>query len=369
MFQSQRIQGDYSPDYFDIQAGITWKPDVKNEIRILGITGRSRYSLVPDLWSIRSKTSDIYTIGMTGRESFGYRPACMGVDWKRTVSNKLQTRIHGSVFHQEENEDTRLEYGGSDLTEENDESLRVETYQNHLDVTHVRSLIEGMLRLRPGHRIRFGIEGRHYRLGDRRFEQVHDANPSPIDPLEQIDSSRTLESAGFSAYAQYAWKPWPKLSVRSGLRFTQHQFNKERLLLPRIHLTYHLSERTDIFLAAGRYAQPPLYKEFRGASDSPMSRLKAQKSNQITLGFERRWAGGFNFRAEAYYKRLQDVISYELLDVRMIYSGRNDAAAYAYGLDAHLRGEIVPDCLGWISYGYLVARENLIDTTGAGTSR
>ena len=47
------------------------------------------------------------------------------------------------------------------------------------------------------------------------------------------------------------------------------------------------------------------------------------------------------------------------MDVRIVYSGMNDAIGYVYGIETHLRGEFIPDCLAWLSYSYMVARENL----------
>ena len=112
-------------------------------------------------------------------------------------------------------------------------------------------------------------------------------------------------------------------------------------------------------LAAGRYSQPPLYKEFRSRGGEQSSNLKAQKSTQFTVGLEHKKNENLSFRVEAYYKRLHDLISYDLMDVRIVYSGMNDAVGYVYGLETHLRGEFIPDCIAWLSYSYVVARENL----------
>jgi outer membrane receptor protein involved in Fe transport len=62
-------------------------------------------------------------------------------------------------------------------------------------------------------------------------------------------------------------------------------------------------------------------------------------------------------RAEAYYKDLDDLISYTIEDVRVNYSGENDTYGYTYGLDLQVRGELVPGLESWFNYSYLVAEE------------
>jgi len=122
---------------------------------------------------------------------------------------------------------------------------------------------------------------------------------------------------------------------------------------------YRLSNISRLFLAAGKYAQPPIYKEFQ-YREGEASGLLAQKAWQFTLGFKRSLADDLSLKLEAFYKNYSDLISYDLKDVQIRYSGENDAVGYAYGFDAHLRGSIIPNTENWVSYSYLVTRENLL---------
>jgi hypothetical protein len=54
-----------------------------------------------------------------------------------------------------------------------------------------------------------------------------------------------------------------------------------------------------------------------------------------------------------------DLISYEIENVRIQYSGLNDAAGYATGLDMRLNGEFVPGAESWINLSFLRTRERL----------
>jgi len=52
---------------------------------------------------------------------------------------------------------------------------------------------------------------------------------------------------------------------------------------------------------------------------------------------------------------------YTLENVRIRYRARNNAVAYAYGLDLRLNGEFVPGTESWISASYLKTEENIND--------
>lgn len=50
----------------------------------------------------------------------------------------------------------------------------------------------------------------------------------------------------------------------------------------------------------------------------------------------------FKFTAELYYKKLDHLIPYEVDNLRVWYSGQNEAKGYAAGLDMKLFGQFVP---------------------------
>jgi len=66
---------------------------------------------------------------------------------------------------------------------------------------------------------------------------------------------------------------------------------------------------------------------------------------------------------------LRDLISYDINDVRVMYSGENDATGFAYGIDAYLHGEFVPGTENWISYSFLISKEKLLDSNKGYVSR
>ncbi|MEM9528490.1 MAG: TonB-dependent receptor, partial [Bacteroidota bacterium] len=97
--------------------------------------------------------------------------------------------------------------------------------------------------------------------------------------------------------------------------------------------------------------------------------LRSQKSAHIVGGitsdfyYGKRNPKKFRFIAEAYYKSLWDLVSYEIENVRIRYSGENDATGYVAGIDLRLNGEFVPGADSWLNLSLLQARESLTGIT------
>ncbi|MBK9108495.1 MAG: hypothetical protein IPM92_09035 [Saprospiraceae bacterium] len=68
----------------------------------------------------------------------------------------------------------------------------------------------------------------------------------------------------------------------------------------------------------------------------------------------------FKWISEVYYKDLWDVVSYDLENVRIRYSGANDAKAYAIGWDNRIHGEFVPGAESWVNLSFLRTHERLL---------
>ena len=90
--------------------------------------------------------------------------------------------------------------------------------------------------------------------------------------------------------------------------------------------------------------------------------VKAQKSYHIVLSNDYNfnlWERPFKLVSEIYYKHLTDVNPYTINNVRIRYSAKNNAVAYATGLEVRLNGEFVPGTESWISMGIMTTKENI----------
>ncbi|MEZ4841418.1 MAG: TonB-dependent receptor, partial [Flavobacteriaceae bacterium] len=92
--------------------------------------------------------------------------------------------------------------------------------------------------------------------------------------------------------------------------------------------------------------------------------VKAQRSIHFVLGNDysfKLWNRPFKLVTEAYYKALTDVNPFTVDNVQIRYRAKNNAKAYAAGLDARINGEFVPGTESWFSVGYLQTKENIDD--------
>ena len=149
--------------------------------------------------------------------------------------------------------------------------------------------------------------------------------------------------------------------VTTGLENSKNQFT----FSPRAQFAIKPDWNKDMLfrISGGWYSQPPFYKELRDFNGQVHPNVKAQKSIHLVAGNDYSftiWERPFKLTTELYYKKLTDVNSYSVDNVRVRYRADNVTNAYAYGLDIRLNGEFVPGNDSWVSFGYLKTEENII---------
>ncbi|MDG1657722.1 MAG: hypothetical protein P8H56_03985, partial [Crocinitomicaceae bacterium] len=147
------------------------------------------------------------------------------------------------------------------------------------------------------------------------------------------------------------------ITPRASVTFSPRAYMVHRGKVKRRSVNYRL--------AAGMYYQPPFYREFRTFEGDLNLDVKAQKSVHIVTGTDVYFSmwnreSPFKFTAEAYYKYLWDVNTYEIENVRTRYYANNDAVAYAYGLDLNLHGEFVEGIETFFKAGFLSTKEDVL---------
>lgn len=137
---------------------------------------------------------------------------------------------------------------------------------------------------------------------------------------------------------------------------------------PRIYMVDDSSvvRRNVVFkLSSGMYYQPPFYREFRTFEGELNMNVLSQKSLHLVTGtdvFFNMWDREvpFKFTAEAYYKHLWNVNTYEIENVRTRYYANNDAVGYAYGLDLNIHGQFVDGIESFFKVGFLNTKEDIL---------
>ncbi|MEI6901112.1 MAG: TonB-dependent receptor, partial [Bacteroidota bacterium] len=191
-------------------------------------------------------------------------------------------------------------------------------------------------------------------------------DPLIID-LYSVKASNTVQANRFSAFLQNTWTFKNRnndLSVTAGLRTIYGDLNNQFLLNPRATISFkpHWKHETVFRFATGYYSQPPTFRELTDMSGNIIPSLKAQTSIQFVAGTDfyfNAWDRPFKFVTEVYYKYLQNIIPYEIDNMKIRYYGNNDAFGYATGIDFRVNGEFVKGAESWASLSIMKTMENI----------
>jgi hypothetical protein len=394
LLSSQETQGNYVPSSSDLQALLSFQLGRKSSIEFLGNISQSKFALAPSFSQLTSSVfSPFFTanlgldINFRGKEEDRYLTNMMGLSFLHQPAKNLRLKWMLSRFENDEKESiditgtylfgdrefdkTQADFGlinnplGSGMYQTFSRNrLNIEVW----NASHKGSLDKGK------HYFQWGQSIDRQFINDRLNEwEYQDSagyslphNPGQLQLNKVVKSSADLTVTRISGYIQdNIVLDSSGFSIQAGLRYNYNNLNREWLISPRAGIAWKPSNwaRDVIFRAAGgAYHQPPFYRELRRYNGSLNTDLKAQKSWQITAGFDVNFRYGsrpFRFTMETYYKHLTDVVPYDVDNVRLRYFGENSAKAYATGLEMRLFGELVKDAESWISLGFMRTREDL----------
>ena len=395
--------GNYQPTYLDYQTYITWKVAPRWQMSFLGNVSQNDYRFTPDSLSEsfggqNAKTLNIY---YEGQEKDKFLTAFAALSAKGHVSDEVEIGFDLSGFYTNERENFDIT-GQYVLTEGNADAAggNVQTEQINPDDQsavlgtgifhqHARnSLQAGVITLahngnwtRGQNQLSWGVSAQAELLRDQITEwEWRDSagysmpnNGQSMELYYTLRGDTAMRSARLQAYIlnEHKWNTSSGQWILTvGGRLQWWSWNNEVLPSPRASIEWIPGWKRDFCfrLATGLYYQAPFYKELRDTVTDPLRvtrirlnrDLKAQRSVHVVLGgdyYFRAWGRPFKFTMEGYYKYIDRMESYTVDNVRVRYSGRNDAQGYAGGLDLKLYGELVPGADSWISFSTMVARQ------------
>ncbi len=403
------IQGEYIPNFFDGQVYLTYDLSRDWQLGVIGNINRSEYSFVPSERSTAfgqiNLALELFTV-YEGQEVDDFTTYMGGVSLtylpERDI-NPYYLKFLASTTYIQENERFdilgfyRLGQVESDLGSD-DFGEVVSVLGTGTQQEFVRNSLQSIVsnvehkggiefqggtddwRVSRSNFLQWGVKYQREIIADRinEWNRLDSAGYSlPYDPnevrLESVfKSENDLESNRFSGFIQNTFSHQKDSAaewrISAGVRANYWDLNDELVVSPRVQFQIKpLNWKKDFSfrLAAGLYAQPPFYRELRNIQGIVNTNVRAQKSFHVVGGFTHDFLSGkkdpkrFRFIVEAYYKRLWDLVSYEIDNVRIRYSGQNDAEGYILGLDMRLNGEFVPGAESWINLSFLSARERL----------
>jgi hypothetical protein len=395
LLKSQETQGNYVPSSQDIQALISYQLSNKWQAEALGNVSRTKFTLIPQFQQLTSSVFSPYftanlgvDIFFEGREQDAYSTGMAGFSATYQANKKLRLKWMASRFENDEKENIDITgaYLFGDRSFDKSEAnfgLIVnplgagifQTYaRNTLNIVDYNFSHKGNLD-KGRHVFQWGLGYDKTRISDQLNEwEYQDSagyslpyNPNLLQLNKVTRSSANLDINKFNGYIQdniVSGDSIKAFTLQAGLRFNYNDLNQELLLSPRVSASWKPDWKKDIIFkaAAGAYHQPPFYREMRRYDGSLNTAVKAQRSLQAIAGLDYNFYGlrrPLRLSAEAYYKRMTNVVPYDIDNVRIRYFGENRAKAYAAGLEMRLFGEIVKDAESWISLGLMKTKEDL----------
>ncbi|MDQ0064643.1 TonB-dependent receptor plug domain-containing protein [Chryseobacterium lathyri] len=385
---------DFNPTYWDFQSYINYHLNDKFSMSFIGYYSKNDYEMIPKAKSVTfgslqqpitvnigygGREQDMYK-NMMGTFSLNYKPSDQ---WKFTLDSfayQNREKEYYSIASSYEIQTFDLVTGAPNPSF--DGGGQIEHARNDLFVRTYGTQFRAKFSPNINTDIEVGFKYEKENLNDNTNEwKLVDAAgysiPRPIDDprgasgdLElfyQIAGKNKITPSRLSAYAQYSQKFYwgaSKVFVNAGARVSNWSFNKETIFSPRFQFAIKPDWDTDMLfkLSGGIYYQSPFYKEIKDLDGNFNSNIKSQRSMQLILANDYEfymYDRPFKLTTEAYYKKMDDLIPYYMDNVRIRYSGKNNASGYAYGIDTRLFGEFVPGVDSWLSASYARVYESI----------
>jgi hypothetical protein len=202
-------------------------------------------------------------------------------------------------------------------------------------------------------------------ISDRLYEYSIQDSADFITSNDFVSSRANLVSYRLEYYLQNTFKSKDSIHFFTyGVRLNYWSLNHQLLFSPRLSYAMKPKWHRDVVIrfAAGVYQQPPFYRELRNKQGQLNFGLRAQRSYHVIGGVDYNvsiWNRPFKFISEVYFKYLEQVVPYDLDNIRIRYYAQNNATAYATGIDFRLSGEFIKGAESWFSLGLLRTQEDV----------
>ncbi len=391
---SLETKGEYKPNFLDYQTYITYQPNERWSVDFIGNISENHYNFSPSdretsfgtMQNVKS-----FKVYFDGQEKDIFRTLFGTLRLQRHFSKNTRVSLLGSAFHTKEQEtyDILGQYWLDDA--QTQEQLGVGTYMEHARnyLTANVASVKLMLNHKTAkHDWETGVTMKWEKIEENAREyEMRDSSgysiPHSADRLDLIYSLRSkndISSRRIEAYIQdtYRWQTGgdeekqPTLwTLNYGVRLANWSWNKETIVSPRASLALIPSWNQNVTfrLAAGLYYQAPFYKEFRDTSTVNgqtivrlNEKIKSQQSIQVVGAFDYKFRMAdrpFRFSAEAYFKLMDNLIPYNVQNMKVVYYGENIAKGHAIGLDLKLYGEFVPGTDSWLTFSVMSTRQKI----------
>ena len=383
-------KGQYKPRFYDAQGIVNYdflktKDSLGNSnhsISMIYSWAYNDYRFSPTTRETKFGTLSqpkTFTANYDGQEKMQYTTAQVGLMHNIRISPKIRMEMTGYIVKSIEREyrDVMATYRLCDTDPDpNNQSFNQCLFvtglgsdykysRNKLEVT-VGSIGErAYVHWNDRNDIETGFTFTSEDIVDRLYEYTVQDSADYISNVDFVSSKAHLNSHRLEYYIQNTYRSKDSLHYLTyGVRLNYWSLNNQLLASPRLSYALKPKWERDVVLrfATGLYQQPPMYRELRNFKGQLNYDLKAQRSFHAIAGIDynlKIWNRPFKFITEAYYKFLDRVVPYDIDNIRIRYYGKNNARAYATGVDFRLSGEFIKGAESWFSLGFLQTKEDV----------
>lgn len=392
---SLETKGEYDPQYFDYQTNLNYKIGDKWKASFLGNVSINNYRFTPQNRNTSFGTSTNakqFTVYFDGQEKDKFETyfGALSLSYRHSKNTELSLLASGYLTNELVAYDIHGEYwldeagttGEGGVGGELGVGKYHEHARNRLKMSVFTLGVKGNTVIGKN-KVAFGLSFNHENVYERasEWEQRDSAGyslPHTGNGVHMIYNQTSRQDFGsnrISGFVQDTYKIstdagfW---TVNGGIRMSYWDFNGEFLVSPRASVGFipKRNERFALRLAAGVYYQSPFYKEYRverkdvyGNAYVDLNKdIKSQRSMHLIFGGDYTFRANkrpFKFTAEMYYKNLSDVIPYEIDNLKLVYSGRNETSGYVTGVDFKFFGQFVEGTDSWVSFSLMKTQEEL----------
>ncbi len=399
LLSSMETKGEYDPNFFDYQTNLTYKFSKKLKASFLGNIAINNYKFTPVNRTTNFGTSTDakqFKVFFDGGEKDRFETyfGALNLTYEHSRSTAFSLLASGYLTNELVAYDISGEYwldqagttGGGDSDNAIGGELGVGRYHEHarnrLKISMLSIGLQGHTSIRR-HNLTYGLGVHAQKIMERSREwELRDSagytlpsDGTNIRMIYNLTSRHDLSTTRMAAYLADSYRfntSAGYFAINAGLRLSYWDFNKEFLISPRANVAFVPERNNNLTFrfATGLYYQQPFYKEFRRPDEDAEGntvitlndRIKSQQSIHFILGGYytfRAFGRPFKLSAEAYYKKLNKLIPYEVDNLKVTYAGENQTHGYTTGLDLKLFGQFVPGTDSWVSFSVMKTGEVL----------
>lgn len=219
-------------------------------------------------------------------------------------------------------------------------------------VRNTTTFVREQLRLKPaeGHELLLGGSLERARVGldiDLRNARCTEFEAEcDITSADRVQLNDRLVLDQFDLNARERWQFASDWALTTGVRHSVDRYLKSRHTEPRLGLEWRATPDTTFSAAWGLHNQQPAGEQIVARLGNP--RLEHIRARHVVFGVKQQWGDGWSLGAEAYDKRLSQLVT---ADADLNY--RNGGSGRAFGAELLLRKDVPEqDLSGWLSVSW-----------------